>query len=977
MKDAEIWKEDYQTDLDEIYDSCTTCKLFMKTPPRPVVSMPMANRFNEKVAMDLKSWKGKYILHMIDMFTRLSVSVFINNKTPSEVAENILMHWIAAGWGVMEGIFFDNGGEFNNEEIREVASILNIRISSTPSESPWSNGLCERNHQITDRMLEILVDENPHLKEKTLLAWANVAKNSLQMWNGFSSYQLVLGKNPNLPNIMTEKLPALQGITTSEILKNHLDAMYSARKAFMKCQANELIRRALRHPIRTTDEVFLPGEHVFYKRDGSNKWLGPGKVIFQDGRVVFVRHGGTYVRVSTNRLRKDNSQQNKQNNTTENEKDDIESRSPMKNGKLDVPSKSAPYQQASETIGDIENKQEYDGIENQGVDENKNSDNSIDNEEEQQSSQDPGIISSEDQESLPLGTVTKPQHKITLRKNDLIEYRIPKTDIWTQATILGRAGKSNTATKFWYNIEEKETREEKSVNLNDFDWRKIQAEDVNIVKISKNKHTDEYLDEKQEELQRLEDFGVYIEEGDKGQTCISTTWVLTNKEGKKKARFVARGFEENEKLERDSPTVAKSTMRLMIVTAISKGWILKSSDIKCAFLQGKEIQRAVFIKPPAEAKREKGKVWRLKKTLYGLVDAAKQFYTSVREELLSLGMKQSKVDPALFYKVNDGEVIGALITHIDDFMHCGNKLFDDTVIKPLVTRFLAGKQESGDFRYIGFEIKQSNKEAILDQGQYVDSLMGISIDPERAKEKNSFLTIEEQRDYRSIIGQCNWVAQGTRPDLAFEVVELSSRFKNCHIVDLIRANKNLLKLKQQKSFIKFPNLGLCQTWKIVVFSDAALANMSNGFSSVGGNVIFLVGENNKSTAIAWSCAKIKRVVRSTLAAEMLSLTEALEQAYSLKAIILELTGAMSDNIQIEAYVDNKSVRDAVYSAKSVKDSKLKLDVEAIKEMLHKKEVNKIQWIAGEKMIANSLTKRGAASWDLLSAIQKGHLNFQV
>ena len=120
-------------------------------------------------------------------------------------------------------------------------------------------------------MLEILVDENPHLKEKTLLAWANVAKNSLQMWNGFSSYQLVLGKNPNLPNIMTEKLPALQSVTTSEILKNHLDAMYSARTAFMKCQADEKIRRALRHPIRATEEIFLPGDHVFYKRDGSNK----------------------------------------------------------------------------------------------------------------------------------------------------------------------------------------------------------------------------------------------------------------------------------------------------------------------------------------------------------------------------------------------------------------------------------------------------------------------------------------------------------------------------------------------------------------------------------------------------------------------------------------------------------------------------------------------------------------------------------
>ena len=76
----------------------------------------------------------------------------------------------------MEGIFFDNGREFNNDEIREVASLLNVRISSTPVESPWSNSLCERNHQITNRMLEILEEENPHTNEKLPLAWANVAR---------------------------------------------------------------------------------------------------------------------------------------------------------------------------------------------------------------------------------------------------------------------------------------------------------------------------------------------------------------------------------------------------------------------------------------------------------------------------------------------------------------------------------------------------------------------------------------------------------------------------------------------------------------------------------------------------------------------------------------------------------------------------------------------------------------------------------
>ena len=104
-----------------------------------------------------------------------------------------------------------------------------------------------------------------------------------------------------------------------------------------------------------------------------------------------------------------------------------------------------------------------------------------------------------------------------------------------------------------------------------------------------------------------------------------------------------------------------------------------------------------------------------------------------------------------------------------------------------------------------------------------------------------------------------------------------------------------------------------------------------------------------------------------------SLTEALEHAYSLKVIILELTGVTSDTIQVEAYTDNKSVQEAIYSAKSIKDNKLLIDVEAIKEMISKKEVEKVQWITGDKMLANALTKRGAASWDLLSAIQKGHL----
>jgi hypothetical protein len=147
-----------------------------------------------------------------------------------------------------------------------------------------------------------LQEEFSETSLEVLLCWANMARNSLQMWHGFSSYQIVFGKNPNLPNIMTDKPPALEGVTTSEVLAKHLNALHAARRAFIQSEADERIRRALRCKVRASEQVFENGDRVFYKREGHEKWLGPGKVVFQDGRVIFIRHGGIFVRVSPNRL---------------------------------------------------------------------------------------------------------------------------------------------------------------------------------------------------------------------------------------------------------------------------------------------------------------------------------------------------------------------------------------------------------------------------------------------------------------------------------------------------------------------------------------------------------------------------------------------------------------------------------------------------------------------------------------------------
>ena len=55
-------------------------------------------------------------------------------------------------------------------------------------------------------------------------------------------------------------------------------------------------------------------------------------------------------------------------------------------------------------------------------------------------------------------------------------------------------------------------------------------------------------------------------------------------------------------------------------------WTIHSVDVKSAFLQGKEINRDVYVKPSQEA--ETDKLWKLKTTVYGLCDAPRVWYLS-------------------------------------------------------------------------------------------------------------------------------------------------------------------------------------------------------------------------------------------------------------------------------------------------------------------------------------------------------------
>ncbi len=89
----------------------------------------------------------------------------------------------------------------------------------------------------------------------------------------------------------------------------------------------------------------------------------------------------------------------------------------------------------------------------------------------------------------------------------------------------------------------------------------------------------------------------------------------------------------------------------------------------------------------------------------------------------------------------------------------------------------------------------------------------------------------------SLADKLNWVVQGMRPDMAFELIGLSVKFRNGIISDLKRGVKAVRKVKDGEAKVCFPALGSIEHWKLVVFSDVAHANLDDGISSMGGDHI--------------------------------------------------------------------------------------------------------------------------------------------
>ena len=136
-----------------------------------------------------------------------------------------------------------------------------------------------------------------------------------------------------------------------------------------------------------------------------------------------------------------------------------------------------------------------------------------------------------------------------------------------------------------------------------------------------------------------------------------------------KARLVVLGNLEWETLQDYfSPTAHTKTLNLLLALAVEHNFILYGLDIYGAFITA-EIDEPVYVSLPKglPTKQGSGRIWRLKKTLYGLKRSPRAFFDSLSAHLLSKGYLRSANDPCLFHKRTSPAEIIVFCIHVDDF----------------------------------------------------------------------------------------------------------------------------------------------------------------------------------------------------------------------------------------------------------------------------------------------------------------------
>ena len=149
--------------------------------------------------MSVASAKGnRYVLVMVDCFTRWREACPLPDKTALSVADAFFQH-IVCHFGMPMVIHSNQVQEFENKVMQELCLLCGSHKTRTTPYHPESDGLVERFNRTLLMMLAMFAGENRDDLDDLLLAVMMAYRSSVHESTGFSPYRLMFGEKCTLP----------------------------------------------------------------------------------------------------------------------------------------------------------------------------------------------------------------------------------------------------------------------------------------------------------------------------------------------------------------------------------------------------------------------------------------------------------------------------------------------------------------------------------------------------------------------------------------------------------------------------------------------------------------------------------------------------------------------------------------------------------------------------------------------------------
>eukprot|EP00971_Amphidinium_carterae_P114418 2267140-Amphidinium_carterae.1 len=279
--------------------------------------------------------------------------------------------------------------------------------------------------------------------------------------------------------------------------------------------------------------------------------------------------------------------------------------------------------------------------------------------------------------------------------------------------------------------------------------------------------------------------------------------------------------------------------------------------------------------------------------MYGLADAPQMWQYALRWSLLQLGALTSVMDECFYFWKENGRLIGAMSTHVDDCGVTGTPSFMEWIIAALTARFGKLAEHGMPMTHVGVRHTRLKDGAIkLDQEEFLESITPIKMEKGRSTNTDAECTKEEIAELRALVGSLLYLTI-TRMDIMADLSTLQSAVSEAKVEHLLLGNRVLNRAKRDKDrgLVFKP---LSYPLKIQVITDASFATKRTAYALLG-VLVMITSESCDAKAprgtahiIHGSGGRAKRISHSTSHAESLAMYTGISIAESLAMRFTEL-----------------------------------------------------------------------------------------